>query len=474
MSARTLQQFRNVSATEQAHQYHEAVATRKASIAAVDRFYRDLVVYQWRVDALDSQLSALSAASRRPAEIAGESSCQSEDPDVADESDEEMFEWAIELAKRRSLCEHSLAEILKQSQTVVSSFEERASHYAIGERGASGRLERLAASEEERQRALERFRSFVQETQAEMMIEVQEILKVAPGPSGLEDLFAVLSRRRAFWNGQLEETWSAWQEATMTMHQSGEEVVETWGGLAILASNPNCWWCRASGCSHALAVVAARCLEVELLDTLGLSGLCDTSLSTETVLFSTEARLALLVAMLEELRTAEHLHLVGDALHDRVFARGAASHLDPGARCLPGDRKTKAKQECTTSPVSEAWVALKPWLVQIFVEALCEAICAFDVHRAQSFVQLCHIFGGSGLADEVHGSASRVERRRGLTPQVLGGIKLQRSLSEDTFHNACRECRASKGDWLKTIAKRGGYLEVPCRKWIRRAWLGRH
>merc|ERR1712217_535146 len=93
-----------------ASRYQRAVSSRSASLTAAEHFYRDLMVYQWRLDALDVQLDCIKGANRHGASV--------------DEADDAQTPITPELA-----LENCLVELDKQHIMAIAAIEERAEHY---------------------------------------------------------------------------------------------------------------------------------------------------------------------------------------------------------------------------------------------------------------------------------------------------------------------------------------------------------
>mmetsp|Transcript_116335 Transcript_116335/g.290492 ORF Transcript_116335/g.290492 Transcript_116335/m.290492 type:complete len:497 (+) Transcript_116335:116-1606(+) len=480
---------------ERAQQFCDAVALRRESIATSDRFYRDLMVYQWRLEALDARIAAVAAtaASMPPTAtaIAPSDTC----PGGTQDSSTGSAMGAATKSQHTELLDYVLVALQEQRCAAVAALEERAAHYAVGAPAATGRLEQMSIDEADRQRGMEYLRALAQDTYDEIADEAHEILEVPPSESGLRALCAALKRRRDFWHGQMEETFAAWQQATERMHRAGEEALVNWGSVtAAVRAAPHGW--QLSGpCTgtitagsaaatrqqqdlpsevlQALATASARCLEAELLETLGLSGLCT---GAQDVDFSREARLALLTSMLKCLKAAEALHRVGEALLQALASRAACG--GPPSLCCP-------LRNWTGNSTIEA---LGPWLIASLAESLCDVARRGDIRRSSDILRFCSTLGGSALANSVRATASTVRSNRGLTAgqlaSVAGFTRMARLLKEWPPTDDDRS-QYKASDWGSTgggiaAAKPFGQLEwladwrlkPSYAKWVHRAWLG--
>jgi len=258
---------------EHSRRFREAAAARSAVLTAVERFYLDLLECQWRLEALESMLLAVSSAVGEAPFLGradGERADGPERPEARPGAEEE---W------RRDAMERCLFEIDAQQHRATEALEERAESYCTGVLASSGLIERLATGDGERQRANERLTRLVASIFAEIMCEAREL--TAASSSLLPLYLPTLRRRQEFWQRQLEETWAAWESATAGMHEFGHHAVAAWIELsdAVRAGRSYCGGRDCAGqvtrtlLLNALAEAAAQSLEVELLNSLGLAGL---------------------------------------------------------------------------------------------------------------------------------------------------------------------------------------------------------
>lgn len=286
-----------VAASLESHvmQYCGAVADRRASLAAADRFYRDLMVYQWRLNALEVQIRAAEELSNAGADVT-------------------------------VILDRSLNELEAQHREAIAAFQERASHYALGApTKSSGHIKRFAANELERQLAIDHYRDLAKDTFSEILCEARLIGQIDSDEKSLRQFKKALEGRLLFWQTQLEETWVAWHDVTSLMHRTGDEAMAAWKSVVSnLETVRKCLQQTSykTSLELALAAFAARGLEVELVNSLGLTGL-SADLAAEdgpflVAEFSPEARVRSLVSVFELLRQAGCLHEVGRLLAEAL------------------------------------------------------------------------------------------------------------------------------------------------------------
>eukprot|EP00429_Kryptoperidinium_foliaceum_P020714 CAMPEP_0176048422 /NCGR_PEP_ID=MMETSP0120_2-20121206/24054_1 /TAXON_ID=160619 /ORGANISM="Kryptoperidinium foliaceum, Strain CCMP 1326" /LENGTH=557 /DNA_ID=CAMNT_0017381841 /DNA_START=124 /DNA_END=1797 /DNA_ORIENTATION=- len=546
----------SIALVERAKEYRTAVASRRGCIAAADRFYRDLMVYQWRLDALDAQMAAVSAAVMQS--TSSSAGCGGE---TSHDDAEEVVTRDDTL--RVNALNQSMEVIDQQEASAVAALEERAKYYMVCAPATTGRLERMATTEAEHRRAVDGFLELARSTYEEIEVDARNILQVAPGAEGLQSLSAVMERHRCFWQGQLEETWTAWQDATRRMHRFGDEALRAWAGMAKAFVGVHSFWPQglfdtgaerqggstpSSGGTgnprgprrpqpsppaevlQALAAAVASALEAELLDPLGLSGLrtCDIggsnskalrgclgrSLASRTSLdhsdedvgdrrpssssgrskariFSPDARLTLLVSMLELLRSADALHRLGDAMLDSAptWTAAATSMLPAGAATKANDRQAAAGGDAADDgdidtearEVRQAPNILQDWIADCLLEALCEASRCGDARRVRSLLCFAVELGGDALADKLRSLPSRASGLRGgLTALQLAAAgkhgKTCKLLEEWPLSEFVSSGMGSSSDDIMWAAKSGADGPRPSTptfvSWIQRALVG--
>jgi len=262
---------------EQSHRFREAVASRSEVLSAVERFYLDTLECQWHLEALDTMLAAVSISVGETPFLdeeylratGGEPEPSPEDRQIAEE------DWRKDAVRR------CLLEIDAQQQGATEALKERADVYSAGVLASTGLIERLATGDGERERASARLTRLVANIFSEIICEARELTVVSSMPDVLPKFTPILQRRQVFWQQQLEEMWSAWESATIGMHDFGHDVVSAWIELsdAVRAGKACCRGGDSTGqrtlLLNALAEAAGQSLEVELLNSQGLAGLDD-------------------------------------------------------------------------------------------------------------------------------------------------------------------------------------------------------
>jgi len=373
------------SLAQQAERYREAVAARLASLAAADRFYHDILVYQWRVDALEAQAQAVQAV------VAPSSPHAAVVADVA-----------VEAVRRHAAFEKCLLDIGTQHDLAVEALEGRAADYALltpPAPASSGHAVKLVVGESERQSAMERYRRLAATTFEEIASEASAILRVDAGEQNLRQLASSLHRRREFWLSQLEETWGDWQQVTARMHNAGDIALEAWASIVAAVEACRSLPAICPTMLTSLAVVCARCIEVELLDSVGLSGLGD-NIRPEA---SPDARVGLALLVLELVHESGGLHIVGEELLRAAPAEQGTLSTEVAAEVT----RVLAEPELDGQSGS-----LASWLGWSLVAAVGTAARRGDEPRACALLGFCRRLGGSGLADAVRSA----EPRGGLSP----------------------------------------------------------
>lgn len=320
---------------DQAMKYADAVVERHASLAAAARFYNDLMVQQWRLDALDAQLQIIQASRNGGANSS---------------TDEASF--------RQGVLDKCLAEIQIQHSAAVEALEERATNYALSAPASTCVIKRFAAGDVERETAIEEYRQMARQTYDELANGAYEILKAEVGDVGLSSLHSALTRRRVFWQGELEETWGGWHTATARMHHAGDIVIDMWKAIAKSLRTGVYAKSLRTGVQcpplelpmlRASVVFAALGLEVELVNSLGFSGLVDEGHQG----FSANVRVDLLTSVLDFLQKEGFLHEVGDLLLSRDATVGKAGAEQPNAVGLSLPTPTVHAAVCLASALEE-------------------------------------------------------------------------------------------------------------------------
>jgi hypothetical protein len=340
--------------------------------------------------------------------------------------------------------EHCVEVLGAQRAQAIESLKERASNYAVPmlpsctgstilKASASG-LDLTEAVNEDCQPGLERFIEAIENTYGDAEEEMRAIVAVVPG-SDVKRLYSEFWRRRAFWTDQLEETWSAWERATRSMHQTSESALHVW--TDIMSTLPMYLSSKAdfSGLSPVLACgladVAAAGLDMELweiqcsrcpsaldsngsLDKTGESNECWTDPPSS----GEHKSRVLIISILEVLGKDSALHMVGQALAGKATTthRMPAGHLAVAiAVARSGDADMVFEWLNRTGPRGQ-WVV---WLVDCLIEAMCEAANCGDTSTIQEVLRLCESLGGKHFANAVCSAGSRASTRTGMTPLQL-------------------------------------------------------
>jgi hypothetical protein len=282
------------------------------------------MVYQWRLDALEVQINGVEAVMAVDRESGNQdlSSASSRATDVVAE------------CCRLLDAQHAAA---------IAAFEERASHYALSAPTTTGHIKRFAASEAERQVAIKGYRDLASDLFSEVKSEVHFIGQILEtGPEGINKLRIALERRTSFWLMELEETWNAWNDVTARMHSLGEEAMVAWQG--VVQDLEVVRQCLQQGSpkttlQQPLVGFAAKGLEVELVNSLGLSGLSADIVGEgekpELGEFSQEKRVRSLTEVLQLLHNADLLHEVGMALGEALIDQDGMEDIIGSGDIMP-------------------------------------------------------------------------------------------------------------------------------------------
>eukprot|EP00927_Polykrikos_kofoidii_P024792 TRINITY_DN22448_c0_g1_i1.p1 TRINITY_DN22448_c0_g1~~TRINITY_DN22448_c0_g1_i1.p1 ORF type:complete len:442 (+),score=61.12 TRINITY_DN22448_c0_g1_i1:167-1492(+) len=320
---------------ERSRSYLKTIKKRGEFLAAAERFYLEVLVCQWRLEALDVQLRAAtmcSSAAVVGATVDGDSSTAIQ------------MSLGDAISRRREILNGVHSEITSHQEAARAAIEDRATHYGLSA-APTCHVDRLARGKVERGRALERLRQLVDNTYADIILESHGMVRISLDDDGLRRLRASIDRRHKYWQAELEDTWAAWQGATKKMHDLGDQALRAWNELATTAISllrVRAWpTCMREEFAKGLGLAVVDIFEAEHLESLGLSGLRDTSSPSPCGVsrsarncgndvsvcgaagdvkafavpeFSTAGRLYLIAAILELLHRADGLHFVGDAL----------------------------------------------------------------------------------------------------------------------------------------------------------------
>jgi len=355
--------------------YCHAVEAQRKSLAAVDGFYRELMVCQWRIEAIEAQQRALQ---------------ETEVPElVTSPAAFEAVHWDGGRGDGFNPVETCLAELATLRNAALQGIEERAAHYAVTNLRSNG-LPKHVSSSEEKSTALERYRILVEEVFAEAAAEMKSLQEA-------EDAWAKLpkslTRRLKFWSCELEETWNNWQDATSRMYSAGHEALNAWRDIAEVLE------CACQHFEHlqdgghkviakpelqsALVLFVARGMEVELLNSLGLSGLRE----TDTEGFGLETRLDMLTSVLELLC---HLNVL-DSVGEELLCQGGESFPLPASHVAEwlAENMSQVSEENELNELHSlasgelSTRVLLPWFIECMLQAVASAARREETKVAQ-------------------------------------------------------------------------------------------
>jgi len=355
--------------------YCHAVEAQRKSLAAVDGFYRELMVCQWRIEAIEAQQRALQ---------------ETEVPElVTSPAAFEAVHWDGGRGDGFNPVETCLAELATLRNAALQGIEERAAHYAVTNLRSNG-LPKHVSSSEEKSTALERYRILVEEVFAEAAAEMKSLQEA-------EDAWAKLpkslTRRLKFWSCELEETWNNWQDATSRMYSAGHEALNAWRDIAEVLE------CACQHFEHlqdgghkviakpelqsALVLFVARGMEVELLNSLGLSGLRE----TDTEGFGLETRLDMLTSVLELLC---HLNVL-DSVGEELLCQGGESFPLPASYVAEwlAENMSQVSEENELNELHSlasgelSTRVLLPWFIECMLQAVASAARREETKVAQ-------------------------------------------------------------------------------------------
>eukprot|EP00419_Tripos_fusus_P011943 CAMPEP_0172667108 /NCGR_PEP_ID=MMETSP1074-20121228/8215_1 /TAXON_ID=2916 /ORGANISM="Ceratium fusus, Strain PA161109" /LENGTH=988 /DNA_ID=CAMNT_0013483571 /DNA_START=32 /DNA_END=2998 /DNA_ORIENTATION=- len=406
--------------TEQVRCYQDAVVKRRAGLAAVDDLHGQMLSYQWRLRVIENQLATADTATSHPSAV----------------------------TRSRSTCSlvGSVAGIRQQCEEVMATLGEYGTHHVLSPPGLP-----IRRAEAEHQNGVELLQKLATETFEEVTTEMRQLISGETGNLEWSKIAAVLQDRQRRCRDQLDEACAGWREASNGVQPAGEEVLRAWSGLAAAADGLVYALCSGPGrpqpaLLQALSSSAARVMEVELVDSAGLDGLESSDAKStanqaqgmivprtfsassevsqvEIKTFSPEARLRLVISVLERLRDAECLHRVGKAFLQQ-----------------------SSLGTTTIQPASTANEQLVPWLVETLLEATCQAAQSGDENNTLGLLNLCHNLGGMAFADAVRSRGSRTKTWKGAKPvqlaEAAGHHRVVRLLQswpdiEDTNSGGC-------------------------------------
>ncbi|CAL1135475.1 unnamed protein product [Cladocopium goreaui] len=336
----------------------------------------------------------------------------------------EAQQRALQEPEARAAVEESLLQICELAtlhDAALQGLEERAAHYAVTNWRSNGLPKRVIFSED-KSTALERYRKLAEEVFAEAAAEMRGLTeayigtfwydflgssRVARAPKAAwANLPNSLARRLKFWSCELEETWSNWQDATSRMYSAGHDALGAWRDIAEVLE------CACQHFEHlqdggqkviakpelqaALIIFVARSLEVELLNSLGLSGLRDADADDDgepQLSFCVETRLDMLTSVLELLchlnvldRVGEELLHAGGSLPSSQVAAWLAENVSQVSSDV-NDLHSLASGELSAR-------VLLPWFIECLLQAVASAARREEAKESEA---VALPFGSFGL-----------------------------------------------------------------------------
>lgn len=188
------------------HAKHEA-------LTAAERLYSTLLSESRRVGALTAELSCVTSL-------------------VDEEGDAAQSSGPCQVSGTAAL-ERCQAQIRAQAAEAIQAFKDRAKDYPCGSPHPQTGLLRIARTEEDLRSICEAFSASVLEQETELLTQVEELAVTTE----LRTLTSSLSRRVAFWEGQIEENWSQWSFQSGRFHEAQTGAVECWEQLRTKAQS---------------------------------------------------------------------------------------------------------------------------------------------------------------------------------------------------------------------------------------------
>ncbi|CAK9024111.1 Hypothetical protein SCF082_LOCUS16477 [Durusdinium trenchii] len=176
---------------------------KHVALTSAERLYLALLADSRRLNALLAELSAVQGL-----------------------ADSAAPEEAGPPAGRAEALQKCQAQIQTQAKDAIDAFKERAKDYPCGWPHPKTDLLRIARTPEDLQSICEGFEASVLEQEKELLAQVEELLVADP-----RTLTSSLSRRVAFWEGQIEENWSQWSNQSSRFHEAQAGAVECWEQL---------------------------------------------------------------------------------------------------------------------------------------------------------------------------------------------------------------------------------------------------
>eukprot|EP00927_Polykrikos_kofoidii_P042675 TRINITY_DN36728_c0_g1_i1.p1 TRINITY_DN36728_c0_g1~~TRINITY_DN36728_c0_g1_i1.p1 ORF type:complete len:663 (-),score=147.54 TRINITY_DN36728_c0_g1_i1:191-2179(-) len=129
--------------------------------------------------------------------------------------------------RRKAALVNCCAELVRQNAEAISGFYERSKNYPCGSAAPATGYLRIARTPKEIALVREAFNARVEEERREAFTQALELVLAASLPA-LEDS---LNRRLEFWEGEIEENWTAWTRESSTFHDACDEGADQWAVL---------------------------------------------------------------------------------------------------------------------------------------------------------------------------------------------------------------------------------------------------
>lgn len=196
----------NAEVLDLSRQLWQSWQAKHEALTAAERLYSNLLSESRRVGALTAELSCVTSL-------------------VDEEGDAQGGKVALERCQE---------QIRAQASEAIQAFKDRAKDYPCGSPHPQTGLLRIARTEEDLRSICEAFSASVLEQETELLAQVEELAVIT---TELRTLTSSLSRRVAFWEGQIEENWSQWSFQSGRFHEAQTGTVECWEELRSKAQS---------------------------------------------------------------------------------------------------------------------------------------------------------------------------------------------------------------------------------------------
>jgi hypothetical protein len=356
--------------------HDEALLARSTGLEAANRFYGEVLTYQWHIDAVDVQLGLLEEVT----------AYDTESPTSGTTAMDRCL-IALEQQKTNAiacLCERaSVYEASRSSHRFSGTTESPAEKHMV-ENNSHG------------QQRLEQHVKLAQFTFSQITEETLAYKDLLPMSSQHVHLYSALWRRREFWVKQLEETWTEWNMATERMHKADSDAAEMWLYLVDLS----------------MKALHVEPLEAEAALVEGLAKVAARAFIAEFLQLGSQNDF--LSSVLGFLLDADALHMVARNFLDTQLTISAlpASHVSLAIAAANEDDsvddwRDRYDYQCTI------------WLADCLVESMSEAAHTGDEVTVRSLANLCDALGGAALTSAVCDAISRSGGRTGKNSTQL-------------------------------------------------------